>query len=124
MPDERAQPLAVATQRARLGVSVERVAALAVGGRRDPIGEPARQVGVHLLPLDEVDVQGAVAVLGEQQRARRQPVAPGAARLLVVGLERRRDARVHDGPDVRLVDAHAERVGGADHIQVVRQERR
>ena len=55
---------------------VERVAALAVRGRRDPVGEPARQLGVHLLALDEVDVQRAVAVLREQQRARRQPSRP------------------------------------------------
>ena len=50
------------------------------------------------------------------------PSRPRAAGLLVVGLERRRRAGVDDGPDVRLVDAHAERVGGDDHAHVVGEE--
>ncbi len=43
-----------------------------------------------------------------------QPVAAGAARLLVVALERAREVVVDDEPDVLLVDAEAERVG-RDH---------
>ena len=39
-------------------------------------------------------------------------VAAGAADLLVVGLDRARDVGVHHEADVRLVDAHAEGVGG------------
>ena len=81
---------------------VERVAAVAVRGRSDPVGQPARQLRVDLLALDEVDVERLVAVLGEQQRPRRRAVAPRAARLLVVGLERRRHARVQHGATLGL----------------------
>ena len=49
-------------------------------------------------------------------------VAPGAAGLLVVGLERARDALVADGAHVGLVDAHAERVGGDDDRRLAGHE--
>ena len=49
-------------------------------------------------------------------------VASGAARLLVVGLQRPRHARVDDRAHVRLVHAHPEGVGGADHPHVVGEE--
>jgi hypothetical protein len=39
---------------------------------------------------------------------RRQPVAPGAAGLLVIGLDRARQIEMRDIAHVRLVDAHAE----------------
>ena len=87
-----------------------------------PVRQPAGQVLVDLLALDEVHVQRLVAVLGQQQRAGGLAVAPGAAGLLVVGLERGRHARVHHGAHVGLVHAHAERVGRADHAHVVREE--
>ena len=45
---------------------------------------------------------------------RRLPVAPGAADLLVVGLDRSRRREVDDRAHVGAVDAHAEGVGG-DH---------
>ena len=50
---------------------------------------------------------------GENSSVQRDglPVAPGAARLLVVGLDAARQLGVGDEPDVRLVHAHAERVG-------------
>ena len=96
------------------------------GRRRRPraMSRSASQPGqarVELLALDEVHVQRLVAVLGQQQRTRRRAVAARAAGLLVVGLERRRHARVHHRAHVRLVHAHAERVGGADHADVVRR---
>ena len=50
------------------------------------------------------------------------PSRPGAAGLLVVGLERRRHGGVDHGAHVRLVHAHAERVGGADDAHVVGEE--
>ena len=59
---------------------------------------------------------------GEQQAARRLPVAPRAAGLLVVGLERARDALVADRPHVGLVDAHPERVGGDDDRRLAGHE--
>ena len=49
-------------------------------------------------------------------------VAARAAGLLVPGLERRRDADVGDGPHVRLVDAHAERVRRDDDVEVAVHE--
>ena len=54
---------------------------------------------------------------GEQQRAaRRLPVPPGATRLLIVGLDASRQLGMHDEPDVRLVDPHAEGVRGGDDV--------
>ncbi len=62
-------------------------------------------------------MQPLVAVLGEQQRPRRRTVAPRAARLLVVRLDRPRNALVADRAHVRLVDPHAERVRRHDDRQ-------
>ena len=50
------------------------------------------------------------------------PSRPGAARLLVVGLDRARDGLVADRPHVGLVDPHAERVGGDDHRRLAGHE--
>ena len=72
--------------------------------------------------LDEEDVQALVARRGEQQAARGLAVAPGAAGLLVVGLDRARDALVADRPHVGLVDAHAERVGRHDDRRLAGHE--
>ena len=84
--------------------------------------QPSRQLLVDLVAADEVDVQRLVAVLGQQQRPRRGAVAAGPTGLLVVRLERRRHAGVKDGSHVRLVHAHAERVGGDDDPNVVAEE--
>ena len=67
-------------------------------------------------------MQALVAALGEEQRARRQPVAPGAAGLLVVGLDRARHGGVRDRAHVGLVDPHAEGVGGHHHLDVAAHE--
>ena len=122
MTDERAQPVAVATEVARQPGRVQGVAAVAIGCRSKPVGEPAGEVRVELVALDEVHVQGLVAILGEEQRTRRRAVPPGAAGLLVVGLERRRHGGVHDRAHVGLVHPHAERVGGADDPHAVGEE--
>ena len=53
-----------------------------------------------------------------QPGGRRQAVAPGAAGLLVVALDRLRQVEVGDEAHVGLVDAHAERDRG-DHDQAV-----
>ena len=113
MPEQRAQLVAVAAEAADQLAGGDAVATVPVRRRRDPVGEPAGQPLVDLLALDEVDVERLVAVLREQQRAGRLPVAAGAPGLLVVGLERGRHARVDHRAHVGLVDAHAERVGGA-----------
>ena len=94
----------------------------ALGRAHDRPRDALQQVLADLGALDEEDVQALVAAGGEQQRPRRQPVAPRAARLLVVGLDRARDGLVADGPHVGLVDAHPERVGGDDHRRLAGHE--
>ena len=64
------------------------------------------------------DVAGAV----ECERVGRQPVAPGAADLLVVALDVVRHVGVADEAHVRLVDPHAERDGRHHHDAVLLQE--
>ena len=51
------------------------------------------------------------------------PSRPGAARLLVVGLEARRQRPVPDRAHVGLVDAHPERVGGDHDVGLAAHER-
>ena len=59
----------------------------------------------------------------EQQQALRAPAVPARAPgLLQVALQRAGYLRVHDRADVRLVDAHAEGVGGDHHVDVARVE--
>ncbi len=59
-----------------------------------------------------------VAVL-EQQQAVRGPAVPArSASLLQVALQRSGNLGVHDRANVRLVDAHAEGVGGDHHVDV------
>ena len=115
VPEQGPQPLAVPARPRTSSCASGVVAAVAVGRGASRSASQPRQPGVDLLALDEVHVQRLVAVLGQQQRARRRAVAAGAPGLLVVGLERGRHARVHDRAHVRLVHAHAERVGRADH---------
>ena len=67
-------------------------------------------------------MQSLVPLLGEQKAPGRVAVSPGAAGLLVVGLERARDRRVADGPHVGLVDPHAERVRRDDHRDLATHE--
>ena len=45
-------------------------------------------------------------------------VAAGATDLLVIGLDRTGRAEVRHGAHVGAVDAHAEGVGGADHVDL------
>ena len=63
-----------------------------------------------------------VAGAEEQDALARQSVAAGAAGFLVVALDILRQVVVDDEADVRLVDAHAEGDGGADHPHLVAQE--
>ena len=49
-------------------------------------------------------------------------VAPGAAGLLVIGLDALRQIEMRDEAHVGLVDAHAERDGGDDHDAVLVDE--
>ena len=74
----------------------------------------ARSMKNTCRPLSRADANS-------RQRAGR-PVAAGAAGLLVVRLDRAGDRLVADGPHVRLVDAHAERVRGHDDVDVTGHE--
>ena len=80
---------------------------------------------VGILAGEEVVLHARIAHAVDEDAARRQAVAAGAARLLRVGLERARQIVVHDEADVRFVDAQPERVGRDDradrlvHEQVV-----
>ena len=68
-----------------------------------------------------VDLQAAqadVAHAVERQRVGGQPVAAGAADLLVIAFDIGRHVGVEDEADIRLVDAHAER-DGRDHDDAV-----
>src|SRR5207244_10819621 len=58
----------------------------------------------------------------QQERPCRRSVATGPPRLLVVGLEGGRHARMHHRSHVGLVDPHSERIGGDDHPDVVAEE--
>ena len=91
-------------------------------GAQQRAGHRLERRVVDLGALDEEDVQALVAALGEEQRARRAPVAPRAPGLLVVGLDRPRHGGVGDRAHVGLVDAHAERVGGHHHLDLAGHE--
>ncbi len=117
MTDDRADLLGVGAERPRV-----RVDAPVRRRREQPLGDAVDLLARELGALDEEHVQALVLGLREQQRPRRKAVAARAARLLVPGLERRRDADVGDRPHVRLVDAHAERVRRDDHVEVAVHE--
>jgi hypothetical protein len=100
---------------ARFGVITSGVArGCDLRAREQPLRDALERLLVHGRALDEEHVQPLVARRGEQQAAGGPAVAPGAAGLLVVGLERPGHALVADRPHVGLVDAHAEGVRG-DH---------
>ena len=63
-----------------------------------------------------------VALQEQQAAIGRLAVAPGPARLLVVGVEARRDLIVEDEAGVCLVDAEAEGIGGDDDPRVAAHE--
>ena len=65
-----------------------------------------------------------VAVLRARQEHHLRPLdrAPGPADLLVVGDRRGRRAEVHDEPEVRLVEPHAQRARGDQRLDPVRQQ--
>ncbi len=63
-----------------------------------------------------------IAQAVEHPGIRRQAVAPGAAGLLVIGLDALRQIQVRDEAHVRLVDAHAEGDGGDDDHALLAQE--
>ena len=118
MPEDRPDPIGL-----RVEIAERQVVDTAFGrGRLQPNGDARDGVVVDLRALDEEHVQGLVAPLGEEQRLRGHPVAPGATRLLVVGLDGSGHGGVRDRPHVGLVDTHAERVRRHDDIHVTGHE--
>ncbi len=83
-----------------------------VGRQPAPVRQVALGLGDHLALLHDVG-----QAVGEPRR-RRQAVAPGTARLLVVALDGLGQVEVRHEPHVGLVDAHAER-DGRDHDHAV-----
>ena len=79
-------------------------------------------VALGLLLVDEELGQPDVVGRVKEDAAGRLPVPPGAAGLLVVALEVLGHIVVDDEPDVGLVDAHAEGVGGHHHLHPVEQK--
>src|SRR6185503_1617671 len=71
----------------------------------------------HLPPPDEI------AARIDEHAFRRQTVAAGAPRLLLVMLGRTRRARMHDIADVRSIDPHPERHRGDDDVRPLVEKR-
>ena len=91
---------------------------------RESAEEPLEDLRLGVVALEEVLVRAAVGPGVEEDGARGLPVAPGAADLLVVALDRRRHRGVDDGAHVGLVDAHAEGDRGDDRRRARRRGRR
>jgi hypothetical protein len=119
-------------QRARAPEDAQRglrlaIAHLATGGRGDlrrrrrdesvAVREPLQRIvhgrnGLALgqCALDEELVRESIRERVQEDGRGRQPIATGAARLLIVGLKRARHRVMNHEAHVGLVDAHAERV--------------
>ena len=80
------------------------------------------ELAVLLRVLDEKCIEVHIGGLIQQAADGVLAVAPRAARLLIVALQVLGHVVVHDEGHVRLVDAHAERVGRHDHRQAVGDE--
>ena len=83
---------------------------------------PVREIAVGI--VDEPPLLHHVGQPVGQPRRSRCAVPPGPPRLLVVALHRPGQVQVRDEPDVRLVDAHAERDRGHHDQPVLAQEPR
>src|SRR5690606_1593319 len=82
-----------------------------------PIDELLRRsLPVATAHLDQPAPQADVGRAGDQPAEGGFAVAPRAPDLLVVRLARAGRRDVHDGADVRPIDAHPERVGGDDDV--------
>ena len=75
---------------------------------------PALAHGARVLFLDELATHSDVVEAVEHVRIGGRAVAPGAADLLIVGLDAARQVGMEDVAHVRLVDPHAEGDGGDD----------
>ena len=78
---------------------------------------------VHGHRREEALVREDVGPAVKHEAVAGQAVPPGAANLLVPRLDIARHVAVDDETHIRLVDAHAERDGGNDDIDVITSER-
>ena len=76
---------------------------------------PALALRPRVLFLDELATHSDVVEAVEHVRIGGRAVAPGAADLLIVGLDAARQVGMEDAAHVRLVDPHAEGDGGDDN---------
>ncbi len=110
-------------QTAHLFQQAEPVAGLdfaALAGCREPLHrlrsqrhgcqQAAEQRAREQVLLDEPLLQPDVGRVVQQDAPRRQPVAPGPARLLIIALDGRRHGVVDHKPHVRFVDPHPKAV--------------
>src|SRR5690606_26183452 len=98
------------------------VAAKALRTPTDALQQPGEVARVQLRSRGETELRLDVLLVEEQHAFRRRAVAPGAAGLLQIVLERAGNVGVHDDANVGLVDAHAERVGGHDDVELAGDE--
>ena len=122
--DERAQLLVAAARSAPRGRHASSVVAAVLAGERRSSASATR-AGIASVSSSRLMkcTCSALSRFSASSSARAGcAVATAAPGLLVVGLERRRDAGVDDRPHVRLVHAHAERVRRDDHLDLVREE--
>ena len=98
-------------------------AADARGVALDVAQQRAPRVGQLAVPLEHHPPLQEVGGRVDQHALGLEAVAPGAAGLLLVVLERLRRAGVHDEPHVGAIDAHAERHRGDDDVGVLVEER-
>ena len=82
---------------------------------------PAR-VGQLAVPLEHHPPFQEVGGRVDEHALRFEAVAPGAARFLLIVLERLRRAGVNHEPHVRSIDAHPERHRGDDDVGVLVEE--
>src|SRR6202040_1034114 len=75
------------------------------------------------LLINEIRLLHDIAGAEEQDALARQAVAAGPPGFLVITLDILRQIVMNHEPDIRLIDAHAERNRGADHTHFVPQEK-
>ena len=93
-----------------------------VGGGADGLGDVAHLIGADLAAAREEASQPEVLGAVEEHRLGRLAVAPGAADLLEVRVDRLGDLGVEDEAHVGLVDAHPEGGGRDDHVDLAVHE--
>src|SRR5205814_4408722 len=74
------------------------------------------------LLIDEMRLLDDIARAEKQRAFARQPIAPGAARLLIIAFDVLRQIVMNDEPHVRFIDSHPEGDRRRDHPDVISEE--